>query len=308
MSLEALHHAVLLLLAPLRVVDPVGQVDARAGAIAAKPTMRPAQPGDRADVAADAGRVLAVEDDLGGHRAEHVDQRGRTSPSASRRSAPRSPSPGGGRRRSRACGSTAASTAGSRCRGASRPRGRPRGSRSRAPRAAGSPARSRRPASTVVIASTMSSQVERGAAVGVRVGQRHRADLVDHRRRVAGGDARELVALLLRVELRVVRDLRDVEVEDVAPVLPRRRAEVDVAAHPARARERGVERLERHVAGADEVDLLLARPRRLLAQPHRADPLRDDVERVEERVEAVRDERAWSAAGRRCRPSRRAAG
>ncbi len=132
--------------------------------------------------------------------------------------------------------------------------------------------------------------VERRAALGVRVGQRHRADLVDHRRRVAGGDARELVALLLRVEVVLVRDLADVEVEDVAPVLPRRRAEEDVAAHPARAGERGVERLERHVAGADEVDLLLARLRRLLAQPHLADPLRDDVERVEERVEAVGDD------------------
>ncbi len=32
------------------------------------------------------------------------------------------------------------------------------------------------------------------AAVRVRVGQRHRADLVDHRGRVAVGDARELVA------------------------------------------------------------------------------------------------------------------
>ena len=131
---------------------------------------------------------------------------------------------------------------------------------------------------------------ERRAALGVRVGQRHRADLVDHRRRVAGGHARELVALLLRVELLLVRDLADVEVEDVAPVLPGGRAEEDVAAHPARAGERGVERLDRHVARADEVDLLLARLRRLLAQPHRADLLRHDVERVEERVEAVGDD------------------
>ena len=84
-----------------------------------------------------------------------------------------------------------------------------------------------------------------------------------------------------------MRDLRDVEVEDVAPVLPRGRAEVDVAAHAARAHERGVERLERHVGGPDEVDLLLARLRRLQAQPHLAEPLRDDVERVEERVDPV---------------------
>ena len=146
------------------------------------------------------------------------------------------------------------------------------------------------PASTVVIASTMSSQPNTRAAVRVGVGERHRADLVDHRRRVAGGDARELVALLRRVELLLVRDLRDVEVEDVAPVLPRGRAEEDVAAHAARAGERGVERLERHVAGPDEVDLLLARLRRAQPQRDGAGLARDDVERVQERVEPVRHE------------------
>ena len=104
---------------------------------------------------------------------------------------------------------------------------------------------------------------EHRAPVGMRVGQRQRAHLVDHRRRVAGGDARELVARLRRVQRLLVRDLRDVEVEDVAPVLPRGRAEVDVAAHAARAGERRVERLQRDVAGPDEVDLLLARLRRL---------------------------------------------
>ena len=42
------------------------------------------------------------------------------------------------------------------------------------------------------------------------------------------------------VELGVVRDLLQVEVEDVAPVVLGRRAEVDVAAHPARPDERRV--------------------------------------------------------------------
>jgi hypothetical protein len=65
-----------------------------------------------------------------------------------------------------------------------------------------------------------------------------------------------------------------------------------VAAHPARADERRVEHVQRDVAGADEVDLLLARARRLLAQAQLPDPLGDDVERVEERVQAVRDELA----------------
>ena len=128
------------------------------------------------------------------------------------------------------------------------------------------------------------------SSLGVRVGERHRADLVDHRRRVAVGDARQLVALLRRVERRVVPDLVHVEVEDVAPVLPRGRAEVDVAAHAAGAHERRVERGQRHVAGADEVDLLLARPRRAHAQGELADPARNEVQGVEERVQAVRGE------------------
>ncbi len=85
-------------------------------------------------------------------------------------------------------------------------------------------------------------------------------------------------------------DLAEVEVEDVAPVLPRRGAEVHVAAHPAGPDERRVQPLERHVAGADEVDLLLARPRRAKAQLDLADLTRDDVQRVEERVDAVGQE------------------
>jgi len=38
-----------------------------------------------------------------------------------------------------------------------------------------------------------------------------------------------------------------------------------VAAHPARPDERGVEPVERHVRGADEVDLVAARPGRKAA-------------------------------------------
>ena len=132
--------------------------------------------------------------------------------------------------------------------------------------------------------------VELAAVVGVRVGQRQRARLVDHRRRVAVGDAGELVARVVGVEVGLVRDLAQVEVEDVAPVLPRGRAEVDVAAHPARPRERRVQVLERDVAGPDEVDLFLARPGRLQPQPQPADPRRDDVDRVQERVEPARPE------------------
>ena len=54
-------------------------------------------------------------------------------------------------------------------------------------------------------------------------------------------------------------DLGEVEVEDVVPVVLGRRAEPDVAAHAARAHERGVERLDRDVGRPDEVDLLGAR-------------------------------------------------
>src|SRR6478609_5042077 len=55
--------------------------------------------------------------------------------------------------------------------------------------------------------------------------------------------------------------------------------------HPPRPDEGGVKGLERGVAGADEIDLLAGRPWLLEPQPHAADPLRDDVGRVEERVE-----------------------
>ncbi len=88
--------------------------------------------------------------------------------------------------------------------------------------------------------------------------QRHRAALLDHRRGVAGRDPRELVAAVVGVEVGLVVDLGHVQVEDVLAVVLGGRPELDVAAHPARPRERRVERLERHVAGADEVDLLLA--------------------------------------------------
>ena len=80
------------------------------------------------------------------------------------------------------------------------------------------------------------------APLGVRERQRHRADLLDHRRRVAVRDPRELVAAALGVEVGLVVDLAQVEVEDVDPVVLRRRAKPDVAAHPARPDERRIER------------------------------------------------------------------
>ena len=92
--------------------------------------------------------------------------------------------------------------------------------------------------------------------------QRHRADLLDHGRRVAVGDAGELVAALLGDEVLVVRDLVQIEVEDVEPVALRRRPEPDVAPHATRAGERRIEHLHRHVRRSDEVDLVPARPRR----------------------------------------------
>ena len=57
------------------------------------------------------------------------------------------------------------------------------------------------PDSTVVIASRMSPRVEALAAVGMRVRERHRADLLEHRRAVAARDARELVRRFVLVEL-----------------------------------------------------------------------------------------------------------
>jgi hypothetical protein len=65
-----------------------------------------------------------------------------------------------------------------------------------------------------------------------------------------------------------------------------------VAAHAARALDRRVERLERHVRGPDEIDLVSCRPRRREAERHVPDPARDDVGRVEEVVEPVRPEAA----------------
>ena len=85
-------------------------------------------------------------------------------------------------------------------------------------------------------------------------------------------------------------DLGDVEVEDVEPVVLRRRAEPDVAAHPAGADQRRVEPVERHVGRADEVDLVAARAGRRQPQRDLAEPPRDDVGRVEERVEPARED------------------
>ena len=257
--LEPLHHAILLGLAQLGVRDPVGQVDAL-GRHGGEADHAPGQPRDRADVAAHPGRVLAVEDDLGGHRAQDVDQ----APEHLR--APVGEALLDLHRPVVAAGGPALADRQAR-------RHQVLVVEVRAHRVAGLVDRGRALLVRRVLLADGHARLdgrhrlddvlprERRAAVGVGVGQRQRAHLVDHRRGVAGRDARELVALLLRVEVRVVGDLRDVEVEDVAPVLPRGRAEVDVPAHPARARERGVERLERHVARADEVDLLLARLR-----------------------------------------------
>src|SRR6266511_6173155 len=56
---------------------------------------------------------------------------------------------------------------------------------------------------------------------------------------VAVRDACDLVAALRAVELLVVCDTVEVEVEDVEPVLLRRRPEPDVATHAAGARQIG---------------------------------------------------------------------
>ena len=73
------------------------------------------------------------------------------------------------------------------------------------------------PDSTVVIALDDVVPAE-ALAAGMGERERHRADLLDHRRAVAQGDPRQLVAALLAIEVLVVRDLRDVEVEDVPAV------------------------------------------------------------------------------------------
>ena len=130
------------------------------------------------------------------------------------------------------------------------------------------------------------------APFGGGVGQRHRAHLLDHGRRVAVGDARELVAAALGVELRIVVDLGHVEVEDVLAVLLRGRAEPHVAAHAARTRERRVELGQRDVGRADEEDLLGRGLRSLEPQRHLADPLRNEVHGVEPGVGLVREDAA----------------
>ena len=60
----------------------------------------------------------------------------------------------------------------------------------------------------------------------------------------------------------------------------------------ARADERGVERVDRDVGRADEVDLLAARARGGQPQRAAADAPRDDVDGVEERVDPVREHAA----------------
>ena len=89
-----------------------------------------------------------------------------------------------------------------------------------------------------------------------------------------------------------MRDLVQVQVEDVQPVILGRRSEPDVPPHPARARQRRVEHGDRDVARADEIDLLLPGARRLQPQVHRADLPRHHEDRIEEAVQAVGEELA----------------
>ena len=89
-----------------------------------------------------------------------------------------------------------------------------------------------------------------------------------------------------------MRDLPDVEVEDVEAILLRGRAEPDVPAHPSRPCEGRVEAIDGHVRRADEVDLLPPRARSRDAQGDVPDPARHDVDAVEERVQLARQELA----------------
>ena len=127
------------------------------------------------------------------------------------------------------------------------------------------------------------------AAGVVRDGQRHRGRLLDHRRGVPAHDPRDLVAPLRQVELRVVRDLADVELEDVEPVVLGRCPEPDVTAHATRADERRIEPVDRDVRRADEVDLVFPRACGRQPKPHVAEPARDDEARVEHRVQLARE-------------------
>ena len=195
--LEALHHALACLVLGLVVaaqVDVLGRHPAGAD--------HPGRAvGRRLDVAADAGRVLAVEDALGRHRAERPDRAARSPRCATTRTAPPSAAPCDGRASRRGGGSRAVST--------------PRPSGTRAPRRRGpaswiATARVSSgtysmliavPDSTVVIASTRSSQPNASRPEWWAIVERHRADLLDHRRRVAHRHAGELVAPAAAVEL-----------------------------------------------------------------------------------------------------------
>jgi hypothetical protein len=91
------------------------------------------------------------------------------------------------------------------------------------------------------------------------------------------------------IEIGLVGDLGQVQVQDVEAVVLGGRAEPDVATHSSRTGERRVEHVDGHVAGADEVDLLLAWTRRPQAQRELADLARDHEHRVQEGVDAVGD-------------------
>ena len=93
------------------------------------------------------------------------------------------------------------------------------------------------------------------------VHQRHRQRLLDHRRRVALGDAGELLAHLRIVQSLVVADPGEVEVGDVLAVLEIRHLEDDLAAEPPRTRDGLVQHL-RPVGRAHEEDVVAGRLQR----------------------------------------------
>ena len=96
--------------------------------------------------------------------------------------------------------------------------------------------------------------IHRVATVAQRPHQRLVEEVLDHDRRVAEGERRELVAPLLLVELGDVRLLLDVVVDDLAPTGPARHVEMDRAVEPAGAQQRRVER-RGTVGRADDEDV-----------------------------------------------------
>ena len=153
------------------------------------------------EVAADAARRLAVEDVLCSHRAEHVDE------VAHRLAVPLAEAllllerlvvaERAAAHPDREPARLEVGTVDVR----GRRRARPRGSRPRASRARRSGRRSRCRTRSRSSRRRDAATSKASCALVVRVRQRHRADLLDHRRRVAVRDARDLVAALGRVEV-----------------------------------------------------------------------------------------------------------